>query len=114
VKLAEVITPPDMLQAALEIINAPRLLVIEPEPHVSATLKPLPVIVTTVPTEPELGLSVIVATLAPTVTVKVASAESKPGLPVAVIRYGPDATLATANVACSIPPETVQVVAVAG
>jgi hypothetical protein len=113
VKLAEG-TPPDILQTALEIMNAPKLLVIEPEPHVSATLKPLPVIATKVPTEPELGLSVIVATPAPTVTVKVASAKSEPGIPVAVIRYGPDATLATANVACSIPLETVHVVAVAG
>jgi hypothetical protein len=103
-----------MVQAAFEIMDAPRLLVIELEPHVSATLKPVPVIVTKVPTEPELGLSVIVATLAPRVTVKVASAESEPGLPVAVIVYWPDATLATANVACSIPPETVHVVVVAG
>jgi hypothetical protein len=103
-----------MVQAAFEIMDVPRLLVIELEPHVSATLKPLPVIVTKVPTEPELGLSVIVATEAPTVTVKVASAESEPGLPVAVIVYGPDATLATANVALSIPLETVQVVVVAG
>jgi hypothetical protein len=115
VKLAEVITPPDMVQAAFEIMDAPRLLVIELEPHVSATLKPLPVIVTKVPTEPELGLSVIVATEAPRVTVKVASAESGPGIPIAVIVYAPDATLATANVALSIPPlEIVQVVVVAG
>jgi hypothetical protein len=103
-----------MVQAGFEIMDAPRLLVIELEPHVSATLKPLPVIVTKVPAEPELGLSVIVATEAPTVTVKVASAESEPGLPVAVIVYGPDATLATANVALSIPLETVHVVEVAG
>jgi hypothetical protein len=59
VKLAEIITPPDIVQAVFEIVNAPRLLVIEPEPHVSITLKPLPVIVTLVPTEPEDGLSVI-------------------------------------------------------
>jgi hypothetical protein len=69
VKLAEG-TPWYMVQAAFEIMDAPRLLVIELEPHVSATLKPLPVIVTKVPTEPELGLSVIVATEAPAVTVK--------------------------------------------
>jgi hypothetical protein len=100
------------VQAAFEIMDAPKLLVIELEPHVSATLKPLPVIVTKVPTVPELGLSVIVAAEAPTVTVKVASAESRPGLPIAVIVYGPDGTLGTANVVCRFPLKTVHVVAV--
>jgi len=72
-----------------------------PEPDTSALA----------PTEAESGLSVIDAVV---VTVKVAEAESPPGLPLAVIVYTPDAMSPTVNVAVKAPPETEQVDAVTG
>jgi len=82
------------------------------EQLVSAVEKSDPATSTDAPTAPELGLSVIDGD-AP-LTVKLAEAESSPGLPVTVIVYPPDAIEATVNVAVTAPLEIEQVEAVTG
>jgi hypothetical protein len=82
------------------------------EQLVSAVEKPDPATSTDVPTGAEVGLSVIDEG-AP-LTVKLAEAESPPGLPVTVIVDPPDAIEATVNVAVNAPFETEHVDAVTG
>ena len=77
------------------------------EQPVSALEKSDPVTSTDVPTGAEVRLSVIDGD-AP-LTVKLAEAESSPGLPLAVIVYSPEATEVTVNVAASAPLEIEQV-----
>ncbi|MGP8070612.1 MAG: hypothetical protein ACLP5V_12055 [Candidatus Bathyarchaeia archaeon] len=76
------------------------------EQLVSAVEKPDPVTSTVAPTGAEAELSVIEGG-AP-LTVKLAEAESLPGLPLAVIVYVPDATSATTNDAYKAPSEMEQ------
>jgi hypothetical protein len=71
-----------------------------------------PVTSTDAPTGAEVELSV--SDGGAPLTVKLAEAESPPGLPLAVIVYVPDAIEATVNVAVSAPLETEQVEAVTG
>ena len=73
------------------------------EQLVSVEEKPEPDTSTVAPTEAESGLSAIDVAL---VTVKLAEAESLPGLPLAVIVYAPGVTSPTVNVAVNVPPET--------
>ena len=82
------------------------------EQLVSAVEKPDPVTSTDVPTGAEVELSVIDG--GTPLTVKLAEAESLPGLPLAVIVYVPDVIDATVNVAVSAPLEIEQVDAVTG
>jgi hypothetical protein len=74
--------------------------------------KSVPVTSTDAPTGAEVELSVIDGG-APLI-VKLAEAESLPGLPLAVIVYVPDAIEATVNVAVSAPLEIEQVEVVTG
>jgi len=68
-------------------------------------LNPLPLIVTVVPTGPDVGLSETVADS----TVKVIGVEtSLTGVPVTWTLYGPAATLPTVNVKLSDPPDMPQ------
>jgi len=76
------------------------------EQLVSVEENPEPEMSTLASTEAESGLTVIDAVL---VIVKLAEAESPPGVPLAAIVYTPDATSPTVNVAVNIPPETEQV-----
>jgi hypothetical protein len=82
------------------------------EQLVSVEENPEPDTSTLAPTEAEVGLNTIDGG-AP-VTVKLAEAESPPGLPLAVIVFTPDATSPTVNVAVNVPPETEQVDTVTG
>jgi len=76
------------------------------EQLVSAVEKSEPSTSTDTPTGTEVALSVIDGD-AP-LTVKLAEAESPPGLPVAVIVYVPDAAETTVNDADKVPPEIEQ------
>ena len=76
------------------------------EQLVSAVEKSAPSTSTDAPTTAEVELSVIDGD-AP-LTVKLAVAESPPGVPLAVIVYVPDATSVTSNDADKVPPEIEQ------
>jgi hypothetical protein len=100
-KEAKVIVPLAMLHVGLEIM-LDGLLVIEAPVQVSVGAKPLPVMETCVPTEPEFGISVIVGA-AEDVNVNVADAES-PVLGSKVTVYGPGLTFTAVNDAEVIVP----------
>jgi len=78
-----------------------------PKAPISAGANPLPVTVTTVPTGPEVGLSLIVG--AEAVTVNVASAISPTVIPVTKMKYGPGRTVPTVNLNESKTPLGVNV-----